>query len=62
MDGVFVGSGIFKSGDPAKRARAIVQVSKIPVHVNFLQNNPMLKIKRPINYGGSVSRVTKFYP
>ena len=28
MDGVFVGSGIFKSGDPAKRARAIVQVCK----------------------------------
>lgn len=25
MDGVFVGSGIFKSGDPSKRARAIVQ-------------------------------------
>ena len=25
MDGVFVGSGIFKSGDPAKRAAAIVQ-------------------------------------
>ncbi|GHJ87606.1 hypothetical protein NliqN6_4008 [Naganishia liquefaciens] len=25
MDGVFVGSGIFKSGDPALRARAIVQ-------------------------------------
>merc|ERR1719183_171519 len=24
-DGVFVGSGIFKSGDPSKRARAIVQ-------------------------------------
>jgi pyridoxal 5'-phosphate synthase pdxS subunit len=24
MDGVFVGSGIFKSGDPEKRARAIV--------------------------------------
>ncbi|KAI9270432.1 pyridoxine biosynthesis protein pyroA [Phascolomyces articulosus] len=24
-DGVFVGSGIFKSGDPAKRARAVVQ-------------------------------------
>jgi pyridoxal 5'-phosphate synthase pdxS subunit len=24
MDGVFVGSGIFKSGDPAKRAKAIV--------------------------------------
>ncbi len=25
MDGVFVGSGIFKSADPAKRARAVVQ-------------------------------------
>lgn len=25
MDGVFVGSGIFKSGDPLKRAKAIVQ-------------------------------------
>ena len=25
MDGVFVGSGIFKSGDPKKRAKAIVQ-------------------------------------
>jgi pyridoxal 5'-phosphate synthase pdxS subunit len=25
MDGVFVGSGIFKSGDPRKRARAIVR-------------------------------------
>jgi len=25
MDGVFVGSGIFKSGDPAKRAKAIVE-------------------------------------
>jgi len=24
VDGVFVGSGIFKSGDPKKRARAIV--------------------------------------
>ena len=25
LDGVFVGSGIFKSGEPAKRAHAIVQ-------------------------------------
>ena len=24
-DGVFVGSGIFKSGDPAKRAKAIAE-------------------------------------
>ncbi|HET9222530.1 MAG TPA: pyridoxal 5'-phosphate synthase lyase subunit PdxS, partial [Roseiflexaceae bacterium] len=27
VDGVFVGSGIFKSGDPAKRARAIVEAT-----------------------------------
>lgn len=27
-DGVFVGSGIFKSGDPDKRAKAIVQAVK----------------------------------
>ena len=27
-DGVFVGSGIFKSGDPAKRARAIVKLAE----------------------------------
>ena len=27
VDGVFVGSGIFKSGDPAKRGRAIVQAT-----------------------------------
>ena len=36
MDGVFVGSGIFKSGDPAKRARAIVQV-RMRIHVLHLQ-------------------------
>lgn len=27
VDGVFVGSGIFKSGDPGKRARAIVKAT-----------------------------------
>jgi pyridoxal 5'-phosphate synthase pdxS subunit len=27
VDGVFVGSGIFKSGDPASRARAIVEAT-----------------------------------
>ncbi len=27
-DGVFVGSGIFKSGDPVKRAEAIVQATR----------------------------------
>ena len=26
-DGIFVGSGIFKSGDPAKRAKAIVSAT-----------------------------------
>ena len=32
VDGVFVGSGIFKSGDPAKRAAAIV---KATTHYNY---------------------------
>jgi len=27
VDGIFVGSGIFKSGDPAKRAQAIVKAT-----------------------------------
>jgi pyridoxal 5'-phosphate synthase pdxS subunit len=27
VDGIFVGSGIFKSGDPARRARAIVEAT-----------------------------------
>jgi pyridoxal 5'-phosphate synthase pdxS subunit len=27
VDRIFVGSGIFKSGDPAKRARAIVEAT-----------------------------------
>ena len=27
VDGVFVGSGIFKSGDPQKRAKAIVEAT-----------------------------------
>ena len=29
VDGVFVGSGIFKSGNPKKRALAMVQVGNI---------------------------------
>ena len=36
MDGVFVGSGIFKSGDPAKRAKAIVMA------VTHFKNSKML--------------------
>lgn len=45
MDGVFVGSGIFKSGDPAKRARAIVEavahfrdakiIAEVPLRASF---------------------------
>jgi len=35
MDGVFVGSGIFKSGEPAKRARAVVQVNPALPFVAF---------------------------
>jgi len=44
MDGVFVGSGIFKSGDPAKRARAIVQAV-----THF--NNPKLLAEVSENLG-----------
>lgn len=43
VDGVFVGSGIFKSGDPAKRAKAIVEAV---THYN----NPdvLLKVSRAL--------------
>jgi pyridoxal 5'-phosphate synthase pdxS subunit len=50
MDGVFVGSGIFKSGDPAKRARAIVQAvthfnnPKIIAEVSSNLGEPMVGI------------------
>ncbi|KAK5578790.1 hypothetical protein RB653_008463 [Dictyostelium firmibasis] len=44
MDGVFVGSGIFKSGDPAKRAKAIVQAV-----THF--NNPQIIAKVSENLG-----------
>ena len=39
VDGVFVGSGIFKSGDPAKRARAIVQAV-----THFRDSNILAKV------------------
>jgi pyridoxal 5'-phosphate synthase pdxS subunit len=43
VDGVFVGSGIFKSGDPAKRAKAIVEA------VTHFDNPDMLvKISRDL--------------
>jgi pyridoxal 5'-phosphate synthase pdxS subunit len=44
VDGVFVGSGIFKSGDPAKRADAIVKAV-----TNF--NNPKILAEISRNLG-----------
>jgi pyridoxal 5'-phosphate synthase pdxS subunit len=50
VDGVFVGSGIFKSGDPAKRARAIVEATthyndpKIIAEVSRNLGEPMVGI------------------
>lgn len=50
MDGVFVGSGIFKSGDPAKRAAAIVkavtyyQDAKILADISMNLGEPMVGI------------------
>ncbi|MFQ5433772.1 MAG: pyridoxal 5'-phosphate synthase lyase subunit PdxS, partial [Anaerolineae bacterium] len=44
VDGVFVGSGIFKSGDPAKRAKAIVEAT---THYN----NPDILAKVSENLG-----------
>mmetsp|Transcript_10566 Transcript_10566/g.18511 ORF Transcript_10566/g.18511 Transcript_10566/m.18511 type:complete len:307 (+) Transcript_10566:122-1042(+) len=44
MDGVFVGSGIFKSGDPRKRARAIVEAV-----ANY--NNPLVLANVSENLG-----------
>lgn len=50
MDGIFVGSGIFKSGDPAKRAKAIVQATthfndaKLLAEVSAELGDPMVGI------------------
>ncbi|XP_006458263.1 hypothetical protein AGABI2DRAFT_190607 [Agaricus bisporus var. bisporus H97] len=50
-DGVFVGSGIFHSGDPAKRARAIVQAV---THYN----NPKILAEVSENLGAAMVGVT----
>lgn len=50
MDGVFVGSGIFKSGDPAKRAKAIVQAV-----THF--NDPAILAEISTNLGPAMSGV-----
>lgn len=50
VDGVFVGSGIFKSGDPARRAKAIVQATthfkepKILAEISHNLGEPMVGI------------------
>jgi pyridoxal 5'-phosphate synthase pdxS subunit len=50
VDGVFVGSGIFKSGDPARRAKAIVEATthfrnaEILAHVSENLGEPMVGI------------------
>ena len=50
VDGVFVGSGIFKSGDPAKRAAAIVKATthfndaKILAEISRNLGEPMVGI------------------
>lgn len=41
VDGIFVGSGIFKSGDPAKRARAIVEAT-----THYTDPNILAKVSR----------------
>ena len=43
VDGVFVGSGIFKSGDPAKRARAIVEAV-----THYRDADVLLKVSRDL--------------
>jgi pyridoxal 5'-phosphate synthase pdxS subunit len=50
VDGVFVGSGIFKSGSPAKRAKAIVEAvthydnAKVLAEVSKNLGEPMVGI------------------
>ena len=51
VDGVFVGSGIFKSGDPAKRALAIVEAT---THYN----NPEILAKVSENLGEPMVGIT----
>ena len=50
MDGVFVGSGIFKSADPARRARAIVEA--VTHH-----DDPQTLARISENLGGAMSGV-----
>ncbi len=59
VDGVFVGSGIFKSGNPEKRAKAIVQavthyndplvLAKVP-HYLFEKSTSLISDHSLLNY------------
>ena len=52
VDGVFVGSGIFKSGDPARRAKAIVKATthynepEIMAEVSKSLGEPMVRPRK----------------
>src|SRR5690606_35866130 len=54
-DGVFVGSGIFKSGDPVKRARAIVQAT-----ANYMDAELVAKVSEDL--GEPMSGITRPMP
>jgi pyridoxal 5'-phosphate synthase pdxS subunit len=51
VDGVFVGSGIFKSGDPARRGKAIVEATthyndpELLAHISKGLGEPMVGIE-----------------
>ena len=61
VDGVFVGSGIFKSANPAKRAKAMVQAvthfndPKILAEVSEDLGEPMVGHVIYVNYGSGTS-------
>ena len=56
-EGVFVGSGIFKSGDPAKRAAAIVKAT-----ANWQDADLLAKLSENLAKPWSVSTRTRFRP
>lgn len=56
-EGVFVGSGIFKSGDPAKRAAAIVKAT-----ANWQDADLLAKLSENLGEAWSVSTRTRFRP
>ena len=51
VDGVFVGSGIFKSSDPARRAKAIVQATT-------QYRNPGILAELSANLGAPMSGIS----